>query len=352
MSKKKKRSGGYPYGAFVQGIAIAAACVGVVFAFSLILRNMQPLEEIPASSHSAESSSLPVVSQTSTPSVSSRTESEKTGEVSAVSSDGGDVPSSQPVSSSESSSLPESSSEISSTVPVQKPPAGEKEMYPELFLEKPEYVPHREGDKVVYLTFDDGPSDLTFPLLDVLDRYGVKATFFDVGIRGETAEKAMRETVNRGHVLAVHTYSHEFRSVYASKEAYLEDFKREWEYIYSVTGVKPTIFRFPGGSVNSYNKATARSIIGEMNRRGYTYYDWNVDSGDATGNGIPCQTIYNNVISGVQGKEKAVVLLHNTNRKQTTLDAMPRIIEKLQDMGYRFDVLTNRVAPVQFRIPE
>ena len=201
------------------------------------------------------------------------------------------------------------------------------------------------------LTFDDGPSDLTLPLLDVLDRYNVKATFFNVGIRGETAETAMKETVRRGHVLAVHTYTHEFRSVYASKEAYFEDFKKEWDYIYSVTGVKPDIFRFPGGSINGFNKGTAREIINEMNRRGYTYFDWNVDSGDATGNGIPPQTIYNNVISGVQGKNKAVVLMHNTNRKQTTLDILPKIIEKLQSMGYRFDVLTNQVEPVQFRIP-
>ena len=88
-----------------------------------------------------------------------------------------------------------------------------------------------------------------------------------------------------------------------------------------------------------------------MERRGYTYYDWNVDSQDATGNNIPTQRIYANVIQGVKGKEKAIVLMHNTNAKRTTLEILPQIIEELQRMGYRFDVLDNTVEPVQFRIP-
>ena len=220
-----------------------------------------------------------------------------------------------------------------------------------MYVEKPAYTPHQKGDKVVYLTFDDGPSDYTLPLLDVLDRYGVKATFFDVGIRSETAEKAMKETVRRGHVLAVHSYTHDFHTIYQSTDAFLKDFKKERDYIYSVTGVEPAIFRFAGGSINSFNKQTAKGIIKEMERRGYTYYDWNVDSQDATGNNIPTQRIYANVIQGVKGKEKAIVLMHNTNAKRTTLEILPQIIEELQRMGYRFDVLDNTVEPVQFRIP-
>ncbi len=241
--------------------------------------------------------------------------------------------------------------EESSVPPVSQTGKKPGDPYPDLYVEKPEYIPHKAGDKVVYLTFDDGPSDYTLPLLDVLDRYGIKATFFDVGIRTDVAEKAMKETVKRRHVLAVHSYTHDFRSIYQSPNAFLEDFKKERDYIHSVTGVEPTIFRFAGGSINGFNKGTAKSIITEMERRGYTYYDWNVDSQDATGNNIPTQQIYNNVIQGVKGKEKAIVLMHNTNLKRTTLEILPSIIEELQRMGYRFDVLDNTVEPVQFRIP-
>ena len=255
------------------------------------------------------------------------------------------------VSSEASGTSSSSKQEESSAPPVSENSKNPGDPYPDLYVEKPEYTPHKPGDKVVYLTFDDGPSDYTLPLLDVLDQYGVKATFFDVGIRTDVAEKAMKETVKRGHVLAVHSYTHDFRSIYQSPNAFLEDFKKERDYIRSVTGVEPTIFRFAGGSINGFNKGTAKSIIKEMERRGYTYYDWNVDSQDATGNNIPTQRIYNNVIQGVKGKDKAIVLMHNTNLKRTTLEILPSIIEELQRMGYRFDVLDNTVEPVQFRVP-
>lgn len=264
----------------------------------------------------------------------------------ASSQSGGNAPSKEQGTSS--SAKPDSSSGASG----EKGNAGNKQdPYPQLYVEKPEYVPHQEGDKVVYLTFDDGPSDYTIPLLDVLDRYGVKATFFDVGIHSETAEQAMKETVRRGHTLAVHSYTHDFHTIYQSTEAFLQDFKKERDYIHSVTGVEPTIFRFAGGSINSFNKQTAKGIIEEMERRGYTYYDWNVDSQDATGNNIPTQQIFNNVIGGVRGKEKAIVLMHNTNAKRTTLEILPDVIEELQRMGYRFDILDNTVEPINFRVP-
>ena len=91
--------------------------------------------------------------------------------------------------------------------------------YPGLYVSKPDYVPHEAGDKVVYLTFDDGPSNLTIPVLDVLDRYGIKATFFVVGKTSEEDKEALRQTVDRGHTLAVHTYTHQYEEIYASPEA-------------------------------------------------------------------------------------------------------------------------------------
>lgn len=304
-----------------------------------------PSGELPDSS-SAESSG---------PDVSSAASSETP-----VSSLGGEpasspaaVESAVPVSSAASvPPVSEAPSQPEST-PVSDPPVSvpEGDPYPGLYVSKPDYVPHEAGDKVVYLTFDDGPSNLTIPVLDVLDRYGIKATFFVVGKTSEEDKEALRQTVDRGHTLAVHTYTHQYEEIYASPEAYLSDFSRMRDLIYDTTGVEPSIYRYAGGSVNSYNKKTARAITEEMNRRGYTYYDWNVDSGDAQ-HGATAESIYQNVISQTTKYEKAIVLMHNSSVKKDTLDQLPRIIETLQAKGYRFAALDPTVEPINFRLPD
>lgn len=305
----------------------------------------EPSGELPDSS-SAESSG---------PDVSSAASSETP-----VSSLGGEpasspaaVESAVPVSSAASvPPVSEAPSQPEST-PVSDPPVSvpEGDPYPGLYVSKPDYVPHEAGDKVVYLTFDDGPSNLTIPVLDVLDRYGIKATFFVVGKTSEEDKEALRQTVDRGHTLAVHTYTHQYEEIYASPEAYLSDFSRMRDLIYDTTGVEPSIYRYAGGSVNSYNKKTARAITEEMNRRGYTYYDWNVDSGDAQ-HGATAESIYQNVISQTTKYEKAIVLMHNSSVKKDTLDQLPRIIETLQAKGYRFAALDPTVEPINFRLPD
>ena len=123
------------------------------------------------------------------------------------------------------------------------------------------------------------------------------------------------------------------------------------DLIYDTTGVEPSIYRYAGGSVNSYNKKTARAITEEMNRRGYTYYDWKVDSGDAQ-HGATAESIYQNVISQTTKYEKAIVLMHNSSVKKDTLDQLPRIIETLQAKGYRFAALDPTVEPINFRLPD
>ena len=353
-----KRRGSNPI--LFRTFSVLLSAAAVLLAFGLVLRGSFS-ESVPTKSSGSNDVSLSISSDVSSfesSKTSSSTSDKDAGKDTSSETTGKDVSSAKEADESKGEVLKSteesknsSKQEESSAPPVSENSKNPGDPYPDLYVEKPEYTPHKPGDKVVYLTFDDGPSDYTLPLLDVLDQYGVKATFFDVGIRTDVAEKAMKETVKRGHVLAVHSYTHDFRSIYQSPNAFLEDFKKERDYIRSVTGVEPTIFRFAGGSINGFNKGTAKSIIKEMERRGYTYYDWNVDSQDATGNNIPTQRIYNNVIQGVKGKDKAIVLMHNTNLKRTTLEILPSIIEELQRMGYRFDVLDNTVEPVQFRIP-
>lgn len=134
--------------------------------------------------------------------------------------------------------------------------------------------------KIVYLTFDDGPSDLTPQFLDTLDSYGVNATFF-VTYQPQH-EDIYKDTIARGNSIQIHTASHDYDKVYASEEAYIADFNEIFEYVKNVTGTTPNYFRFPGGSTNSYGKSIVKSIAKDMKTNGYDFVDWNVSVGDGS----------------------------------------------------------------------
>jgi peptidoglycan/xylan/chitin deacetylase (PgdA/CDA1 family) len=225
-------------------------------------------------------------------------------------------------------------------------------MYPDLYAPVVKSV-HPSSGKTVYLTFDDGPSELTMPLLDVLDHYHIKATFFLMGYTDPANIKALKEIANRGHVIGVHTYTHRYREIYASPAAYLYDFNRMHDLIKRVTGIDTQIYRYAGGSVNAFNQNTARAITQEMNRRGYVYFDWNVSADDAEP-GATAASIYNNTINGVHSRRQSVILLHNSSSKRDTLAQMPKIIETLQREGYQFKTLEPSLdnRPYLFPLPK
>ena len=207
-------------------------------------------------------------------------------------------------------------------------------LYPELYVPIVEKIPVKDGDKVIYLTYDDGPSEETERLLDILDQEGVKATFFVMaqGKSLEDCKKWLKMIVDRGHAIGVHTYSHQYKEIYASPQAFLEDFKKMHDLIYEATGQKITMFRFAGGSVNAYNKATCKAIIAEMERRGYTYFDWNVDSGDSE-KGDNGKFIYDTTTQEILSHQKSIVLMHNSKAKKATVDQTAAIIEKAKCGG-------------------
>ncbi len=205
------------------------------------------------------------------------------------------------------------------------------------------------NNKKVYLTFDDGPStENTEKILKVLKKYDVKATFFVIYRNSEEEEDLYRRIIEEGHTIGIHSASHNYEKIYKSVDAYLKDFNKLSKHIEELTGVKPEIFRFPGGSINSYNGAVYEQIISEMTRRGYTYYDWDVSSGDASYGTASANWITNNVVNGVRKGKSNIVLMHDTNAKDTTVEALPKIIEKLKKKGYTFEKLTKDVKPVTF----
>jgi len=218
------------------------------------------------------------------------------------------------------------------------------QLYPDLYAQ-PFTGETVDGGKVVCLTFDDGPSENTDRVLKILDQYGVKATFFVVGKTGAKNQQRMRDIVAAGHTLAIHSWTHDYRTIYASVEAYLDDFYRLYQWIHEVTGVYPQIFRFPGGSINGYNRGTYQEIIAEMTRRGFVYFDWNASAQDATAHPRPPEDIAADCLKG-SNKDLSVVLCHDSAARSTTVDALPAIIEGYQAKGYTFMALTPGVRPV------
>jgi len=220
-----------------------------------------------------------------------------------------------------------------------------QKLYPDLYAKlanETKTVPN-----TVYLTFDDGPSNRTAEILDILKKEDIKATFFIIGKEGSKEADLMKRIVDEGHTIGIHTYSHVYSSIYESVESYLEDFNQIYQLIYDTTGVKPETFRFPGGSINKYSAQDYEEIIAEMTRRGFTYYDWNASSGDANSNAT-ANSVYNNAVQSSEGKDHIILLMHDSISKSYTVAALPSIIEYYKAKGYQFDCITNEVSPIAF----
>ena len=190
---------------------------------------------------------------------------------------------------------------------------------------------------VIYLTFDDGPSRYTSRLLDILAKYDAKATFFVVNTGYISTVSRMAA---EGHAVAMHSATHDFQKIYASEEAFFADLEKIQSLITTYTGKTSMLMRFPGGSSNSvsrFNKGIMTRLAALVQERGYTYFDWNVDSNDA-GGATTALEVYNNVVNGVATRKSSVVLLHDI--KGYTVDAIEEIIIWGLANGYTFQALT------------
>ncbi|BCJ95885.1 hypothetical protein acsn021_34540 [Anaerocolumna cellulosilytica] len=221
------------------------------------------------------------------------------------------------------------------------------DMYPDMYVESVKPIILLKEQKKVYLTFDDGPSHITKDIMDILKKNQVKATFFIVGSTMKEEEKEyLKQMVDDGHTIGIHTFSHNYKEIYSSVEAFLEDFYEDYKLIYDITGVQVNIFRFPWGSYNMYNRGIRDELIGEMKRRGFTYYDWNVSAEDSVGNPTEYK-IKKNVLKDLSRYEEPIILMHDSAINRLTAKSLPEIIKEIQDKGYVFDTLENR-EPYQF----
>ena len=196
------------------------------------------------------------------------------------------------------------------------------------------------GDGIVYLTFDDGPSYRTKEILDILDEEGVKATFFVCG-----ANEYTKRAYDSGHTIALHSNTHNYSYIYASSSNYFSDLTAIDNTVYNTIAIHSKFIRFPGGSSNTVSRNYSYGIMSyltvEVENRGYTYFDWNVDSNDAGSDVYNSDNIYANVINNLSHSKTNIVLMHDSGGHTATVNALRNIIRTAKGYGYSFKAIDN-----------
>lgn len=206
--------------------------------------------------------------------------------------------------------------------------------------------------KVVYLTIDDGPSYNTPEILEILNRYNAKATFF---VTGECPEyySYIKIAHDLGHTIGMHTYCHNYSTIYSSDQAYIEDLNAISDVVEQQIGYRPNIFRFPGGSSNTvsrhYNLGIISRLVDYANRNGWIYYDWNADIGDGN-SGMESQDLIDRAVESGKGINRIVMLMHDGRGSQESVKALPTIIEYYQSLGYEFKAIDENAPTAHHKI--
>lgn len=228
----------------------------------------------------------------------------------------------------------------------------ESALYIENYIDqqvKAEMPEGADGKKVVYLTFDDGPSTTVTPrILDILEHEGVDATFFVVGKYVDEQKELVKREAEEGNAVAIHSYTHDYNYLYPGGKINVDncisDFEKTSDSIKSILGqdYKIRALRLPGGyySWNKNDPANAQAVIDKMHEKNWHQIEWNCLSGDAEGNAPKtAEQLYQETVQTVGTREKAVILMHDTYQKEATAEALPRIIEYLKQQGYEFKTI-------------
>lgn len=199
--------------------------------------------------------------------------------------------------------------------------------------------------KTMYLTFDDGPSEgKTEAVLDILARRNIKATFFVIGEYVRKNPEIAKRIVEEGHTIGIHCDVHDYKTLYQSVDSYVADFEKAYQTVLEVTGVEAKLFRFPGGSVNGYNKHVRQGIIEEMEKRGFIYYDWNASVEDAVRREKTAEELVQTAKDTSLGRKRVVLLAHD--RIESTVQALEALIDAFPE--YKMEPLAEDLEPVHF----
>ena len=203
--------------------------------------------------------------------------------------------------------------------------------------------PPEDGEKVIHLTFDDGPSSSVTPqILDILKENNIKATFFVLGTNAEKHPELIARMAREGHAIANHSYSHNMELIYSDEKNFMEEINKTRDAIVNIVGEEKYagVFRFPGGAFREERKEFKELLL----QNNIPYVNWNCLTGDSETKTPISANLYNRAIRTADnaGQDSLVLLMHDANIKQATADALPAIIKHFKDNGYRFDVIKRR----------
>lgn len=219
-------------------------------------------------------------------------------------------------------------------------------------IKKENINPSIISDKTVYLTFDDGPSYLTEEILDILKDENVPATFFVTERQIDKYADVVRRMQAENHTIGLHTSTHNYSYVYSSDENYFNDLNNIRQKVFRITGVKSRIIRLPGGSSNTiskkYNLGIITRITSALAKKSFYYFDWNIDSEDASGN-LTKEDIYMNVTNRIHSGTN-IILMHDLSTKVSTKDALRDIIKYAKANGYTFAKITKSTPQIHHHI--
>lgn len=208
-------------------------------------------------------------------------------------------------------------------------------------------IKDNQEEKQVYLTFDDGPSEQTDEILDILKEHNVKATFFVIGKTDAESKRIYKRIVEEGHTLGMHSYTHDYQKIYASQEAFEQDVTKLSDLLYDTTGIRPKYYRFPGGSSNTVSRVPVKNLIQYLNEEGISYYDWNALNGDAVTKEISCAQLNRNILKDVRRYNVSIVLMHDLVQRHNTVKALPSLIKQLKKEGYELLPISDSTPVIQ-----
>ena len=209
---------------------------------------------------------------------------------------------------------------------------------------------YHQQEKIVYLTFDDGPSKAVTPLiLDVLKQEEIKATFFVLGSRVELNPDIVKRAYEEGHYIANHGYSHVYSSIYSSVESVLNEYNTTQDAVRNAIEVPEYqchLFRFPGGSVGGKYKQIKNDAKPILEQNQIAYLDWNVLTSDAAGAKTK-EAMMASLTQNIDSKNTIVVLMHDAGDKILTYEVLPEVIQFFKDRGYTFGDMYNIMSEIE-----
>lgn len=214
-------------------------------------------------------------------------------------------------------------------------------------IDSPENMAGEGDSHKVYLTFDGAPDENTEKILAALKKNNVKATFFVSGAQDSDMEAVYREIVADGHTLGMNSFSNQYSEIYKSVEDFTADYKRISDYLFRITGLRSTFYRFPGGSGNEVSNVDMSEFVRVLNNQKVTYFDWNVAAQD-TASDYTAEDIVSSVVEGVKHYKTSVVLLHNGKDKSETAEAIGPLIEALKAMDAQILPIDEETDVIQY----